>query len=311
MSNARLLRISVVIPSLNHARFLSLALTSALEQTGPFDLEVLVIDGGSTDGTVELLRSYGDRIRWVSEPDGGQSDALNKGFRLATGDVLGWLNSDDLYQPGALAAVAGAFQQFPQVEWVHGQTEVIDAAGRVRRRWVTAYKRWYCRRYSYRRLLTDNFVQPNSVFWRRELTERVGVADPDLHLSMDYDLWLRFARSSPPLYLDVPIACFRWYPTSKSGAHYPQQFREVRSIARWYEPDWHWTHRYAILKAKLAIGCYRAADLFSRLFRWDAWDTASERPGTRQANGPDESPVQHSFDSQTPNYHVVDSEVMS
>ncbi|HEY1188989.1 MAG TPA: glycosyltransferase family 2 protein, partial [Gemmata sp.] len=213
-----------MIPSLNQAQFLRLALESALAQVGEFDLEVLVIDGGSTDETVELLRSYSDRVRWVSEPDGGQSDALNKGFRLATGDVLGWLNSDDLYQPGALAAVASAFRAFPSVEWVHGQTEVIDTAGRVRRRWVTAYKRWYCRRYSYRRLLTDNFVQPNSVFWRRGLTERVGGVDPDHHVSMDYDLWLRFARSSPPLYLDVPVACFRWYPTSKSGSRYPQQF---------------------------------------------------------------------------------------
>lgn len=270
MSDAGPLRISVVVPSFNHAKFLRLALASTLDQTGEFDLEVLVIDGGSTDGTVDLLRSQGDRVRWVSEPDGGQSDALNKGFRLATGDVIGWLNSDDLYQPGALAAVARAFREFPRVEWVHGQAEVIDTAGRVRRRWVTAYKRRQCRRYSYGRLLTENFIQPNTVFWRRELTERVGGVDPDLHLAMDFDLWLRFARSSPPLYLDVPIACFRWYPTSKSGSRYPQQFREVRAIARRYEPDWRWTHRFGNLKNRLAVGCYRTADLMGRLFRWDA-----------------------------------------
>jgi len=289
MSDTRPLRISVVIPSLNHARYLPLAVDSALGQAGEFDLEVLVIDGGSADGTVDLLRSYGGRVRWVSEPDGGQSDALNKGFRLATGDVLGWLNSDDLYRPGALAAVAAAFRAHPEVEWVHGRTEVIDAAGRVRRRWVSAYKRWYCRRYSYRRLLTDNFVQPNSVFWRRGLTERVGGADPDQHLSMDYDLWLRFARSSAPLYLDVPIACFRWYPTSKSGAHYPLQFRDCRAIARRYAPDWRWTHRYAGLKAKLALGCYRAADLASRVFRWDV--EPSEVVPDRAAGSPPPRPA--------------------
>lgn len=264
MSDGHSLRISVIIPSLNHARFLRLALTSVLTQVGDFDLEVLVIDGGSTDETVPLLQSYGDSVRWVSEPDGGQSNALNKGFRLATGDVLGWLNSDDLYQPGALDAVADAFRNFPKVEWVHGRAEVIDIAGCVYRRWVSAYKRCQCKRYSYQRLLTENFIQPNTVFWRRKLVDRVGGVDPSLHLAMDYDLWLRFARSSAPLYLDSPIACFRWYPTSKSGSRFTRQFWEARLIAQRHEPDWRWTHRYGMLKALLAIGCYSAADVFGR-----------------------------------------------
>jgi glycosyltransferase involved in cell wall biosynthesis len=260
----RPIRISVVIPSFNHAPFLGPALASALGQVGEFDLEVWVIDGGSTDGTVELLRSYGDRIRWVSEPDGGQSDALNKGFRLASGDIIGWLNSDDLYQPGALAAVARAFRENPSVEWVHGRADVIDTDGRVCRRWVSAYKRWRCKSYSYARLLTENFIQPNSVFWRRSLTERVGGVEPSLHLAMDYDLWLRFAQSSNPLYLDAPIACFRWYPASKSGSRYVEQFREARAIARRHEPGRRLTHLCGAMKASLAISCYTVADMFGR-----------------------------------------------
>lgn len=259
--------ISVVIPSFNQARFLALALRSVLGQEGGFGLEVWVIDGGSTDGSVDLLRSYGDRVRWVSEPDGGQSDALNKGFRLATGDVVGWLNSDDLYQPGALGAVARAFRDHPEVEWVHGRAEVIDSAGRPCRRWVSWYKRWRCRSYSYARLLTENFVQPNTVFWRRELMARVGGVDPGLHLAMDYDLWLRFARAGDPLYLDAPLACFRWYPVSKSGSRYVEQFREARAIAARYEPGRAWTRRYGALKAGLAVGCYKAADLAARVTR--------------------------------------------
>jgi glycosyltransferase involved in cell wall biosynthesis len=261
------LRISVVIPSFNQAGYLRLALESVLGQVGEFDLEVLVIDGASTDGTIDVLRSYGNRVRWVCERDDGQSDALNKGFGLATGDVVGWLNSDDLYQPGALSAVARAFRDNPRLEWVHGRTDVIDASGRVCRRWVSAYKRWRCRAYSYRRLLTENFIQPNTVFWRRELMARVGGVDRGLHLAMDYDLWIRFARSSPPEYLDAPIACFRWYATSKSGSRYVEAFREARAIARRYEPGWRWPHWYGALKAALAIGCYKAADLLGGVTR--------------------------------------------
>lgn len=259
--------ISVVIPSFNHAPFLSLALDSVLGQSGDFGLEVWVVDGGSTDGTVDLLRSLGDRIRWISEPDAGQSDALNKGFRLATGDVIGWLNSDDLYRPGALAAVAEVFQSAPQVMWVHGRADVIDSVGRVQRRWVSVYKRRACRHYSYWRLVTENFIQPNTVFWRRELTERVGGLDPSLHLAMDYDLWLRFAKMTPPFYLDTPLACFRWYSASKSGSQYTRQFREARWIARRHEPSWRWAQWHGSFKAQLAIGCYRMADAFAHVFR--------------------------------------------
>lgn len=258
------LRISIVIPSFNHVGYLRTALESVLGQAGEFETEVWVVDGGSTDGTVGLLQSYGSRVRWVSEPDRGQSDALNKGFRLVTGDVVGWLNSDDLYQPGALAAVAQAFRRHPAVEWVHGRADVIDTAGRVCRRWVSAYKRYRCRAYSYSRLLTENFVQPNTVFWRRTLTDRVGGVDPSLHLAMDYDLWLRFARSSAPLYIDSPLACFRWYPASKSGSRYVEQFREARAIARRYEPGRQWAHRSGVLKAGLAIACYKLSDLLAR-----------------------------------------------
>jgi glycosyltransferase involved in cell wall biosynthesis len=261
------LRISVVIPSFNQAEYLRLALESVLGQAGEFELEVWVIDGGSTDGSVDVLRSHEGRVRWLSEPDGGQSEALNKGFGRATGDVVGWLNSDDLYRPGALAAVARAFRSDPRLEWVHGRTDVIDAAGRVCRRWVSAYKRWRCRAYSYNRLLTECFIQPNAVFWRRELMARVGGVDPGLHLAMDYDLWIRFARSSPPLYLDTPLACFRWYPTSKSGSRYVEAFREARAVARRYEPDRRWPHWYGAVKAALAIGCYKVADLLGGVTR--------------------------------------------
>jgi len=114
------MKISIITPSFNHARFIRRTIDSVLSQTGDFELEYRVLDGASTDGTVEILKSYGDRLQWRSEADNGQVDAINKGLRTATGDIVGWVNSDDTLLPGALARVAAAFRAHPEAEWVHG-----------------------------------------------------------------------------------------------------------------------------------------------------------------------------------------------
>ena len=130
------MRISVVTPSYNQAAFVERAIGSVLSQTGDFELEYIVMDGGSTDGTVEILRHYDDRLTWLSEKDKGQSDAINKAFKLTTGEIIGWLNSDDYYAPGALAATARCRQTHPDsVAWA-GVTQEISSAGEARRRLV-------------------------------------------------------------------------------------------------------------------------------------------------------------------------------
>jgi glycosyltransferase involved in cell wall biosynthesis len=252
------LRISIVTPSFNQARFIDRTIRSVLEQTGDFELEHLVIDGGSTDGTLEVLRRYGDRLTWVSEPDEGQSDAINKGLRRVTGDVVGWVNSDDVLLPGALRRVAAAFGAHPEAGWVHGRCEIIDPDDRVIRRWVSAYKDWCCRHYSYERLLTENFVSQMTVFWRRSLIDQVGYIAKDLHLAMDYDYWLRLARLGPPAYIAHRLACFRWYPSSKSGAQFRKQFAEERAIALQHAPDRPWLMLVKRLKAARALAAYQA-----------------------------------------------------
>jgi glycosyltransferase involved in cell wall biosynthesis len=249
--------ISVVTPSFNQARFLERAVQSVVTQQGDFDLQYLVMDGGSADGSVDLLRRYDARLSWVSEPDGGQSAAINKGLRRATGDVVGWLNSDDVLLPGALARVAAAFRERPDAEWLHGRCDIIDSEGRVIRQWVSAYKHWCCRRYSYSRLLGENFISQMTVFWRRSLLDAVGYLDPGLHLAMDYDLWLRFARRGAPLYVPERLACFRWYASSKSGAGYREQFRVECEIARKHAPDRTWLHLMKRLKTARAAAAYR------------------------------------------------------
>lgn len=230
-ANAPPLRISIVTPSFNQARFIGRTIDSVLSQQGAFELEYLVMDGGSTDGTLELLRRYQGRLRWWSEPDAGQVDAINRGLRLATGEIVGWLNSDDVLLPGALARVAEAFRAHPRAEWLHGRCRIIDEHDREVRRWISLYKHLRARGHTFDNLLLENYVSQMTVFWRRTALEQIGLLDPGLPLAFDYEYWLRLARRSDPVYLPEPLACFRWYETSKSGSQFDAQLREAADAA--------------------------------------------------------------------------------
>ena len=255
-------RVSIVTPSFNQADFLTRTARSILSQTGKFDLQWIVIDGGSTDGTRELLESLNDsRLTWLSEPDRGQSHAINKGLALADGDVVAWLNSDDLYVDAALAAVADAFAADPLARWLIGRYQVIDADDRVIRRSVVRYKERGLRRYRYRKLLRENFIAQPAVFWRRDFGREIGPLDETLHWTMDYDLWLRMGRLSDPLMLDRVLAQFRLHAGSKSGKVERGQFDEQYEVARRYLGSDHLSraiHRLNVEKIVLAY----------RLMRW-------------------------------------------
>jgi glycosyltransferase involved in cell wall biosynthesis len=225
-------KVSIVMPTLNQVDYLRSAIDSVITQEGELDVECIVVDGGSTDGTLGILRSYGRTITWVSGRDGGQSDGLNKGLHMATGNVLGWLNSDDLYEPGALRRVVHALTVQPSAEWVYGRVRIVDEHGHEIRRAVTAYKNWRLRRLRYRRLLVENSISQMGVFWRRSAWERAGDFRTDLHLAMDYDYWLRLARVSPGLHIPEYLGAFRWYRSSKSGSRFKEQFAEELRVAR-------------------------------------------------------------------------------
>ena len=231
------LRFSIITPSYNQAGFIGRTIDSVLEQTGDFDLDYRVIDGGSSDGTLDLLRGYGARIGWRSERDDGQIDAINQGLRGTTGDIVGWINSDDVLLPGALARVAAAFAGHPEVEWVHGRCRIIDENDRTIRRWVAAYKHYRCRHHSFENLLTENYISQMTAFWRRRVHDEIGYLDPAFDLAFDYDLFLRLAHRGDPIYLDDEIACFRMYGESKSGAGFAAQLDQAVALtARYGEP---------------------------------------------------------------------------
>jgi glycosyltransferase involved in cell wall biosynthesis len=250
-------QLSIVMPSLNQGPYLRQAIESVLTQSLDDDVELLVMDGGSSDESLAILRSYGSRLSYVSEPDRGQSDALNKGLQRARGEVLGWLNSDDLYQPDALRRVMTTFRD-PGVQWVYGNVDVIDAAGVRIRNWVTRRKNRELSRLSFGKLLEANWISQMGVFWRRSLQETAGPLRTDLHLAMDYDLWLRFWRLVPGTHLDALVASFRLHPSSKTRQNSARQLDEAFRIARSHaSPDHRWHLLRHWMNALLIRGLYR------------------------------------------------------
>jgi glycosyltransferase involved in cell wall biosynthesis len=202
--------ISMVTCSFQQARYLDLAIRSVLDQDYPA-LEYIVIDGGSTDGSAEIIRGHQRSLAyWVSEPDRGQTDALVKGFGRATGDIHGWLCSDDLLLPGALRAVAGFFQAHPSVMAVYGDAVWIDGEGGFLR----AKKEMGFSRFVF--LHDHNYIPQPSMFWRRGLYEAVGGLDPAFDLAMDADLWERFSTRTRIAHLPRYLSCMRYYPQQKT-----------------------------------------------------------------------------------------------
>ena len=225
------MKISIVTPSYNHADFIEETIRSVLAQRGNFELDYCVIDGGSRDGTLEILQKFNDQLCWSSASDNGQIDAINKGLQRAIGDVIGWINSDDLLLAGALQRIASEFED-PTCMWLHGDCRIVDRTGREIRRTVSAFKRYHAKRYSMSRLLQRNFISQMTVFWRRELLEQVGYLSSDFPLTFDYEFWLRLAKFHSPRYVREQLAAFRWYDESKSGANYRQQFDENLRVAQ-------------------------------------------------------------------------------
>ncbi|MBI3159731.1 MAG: glycosyltransferase [Chloroflexi bacterium] len=204
--------VSIVTPSYNQARFLEATIQSVLGQSYP-NIEYIVIDGGSTDGSPDVIRRYADRLAyWVSEPDGGQTDAINKGFARATGEILAWLNSDDTYRPETVAEAAAFLQTHPEVGLVYGDADFIDEHGQVIGRFPAARTDLARLRRGY------VHIPQQAAFWRAALWRQVGPLDTSFTFAMDYDLWVRLARISQIRYHPRVWASFRLHGGSKTIA---------------------------------------------------------------------------------------------
>lgn len=202
--------VSVVTPSYNQGAFLEQTICSVLDQDYP-NIEYIVVDGGSTDGSLELLRKYSQQIAWwVSEPDNGQTDAINKGFSRANGQILAWLNSDDTYLERTVSEAVKFLQEHPQVGMVYGDANLIDEEGEI-------IGKFPARQTDHRRLMRGYVHIPQqAAFFRAHLWRQVGPLDPSFYFAMDYDLWVRLSKRAPLKYHPRLWANFRLHGGAKS-----------------------------------------------------------------------------------------------
>ena len=218
--------VSIVTPSYNQGRFIEDTIQSVLGQDYP-NLEYIVVDGGSTDQTLEVLRRHEGRLRWISEPDGGQSEAINKGFRMARGEIVSWLNSDDTYVPGAVTKAVAYLRACPDVAMVYGEGYLLDEAGRVTRRFPSTepFSLW-------RLVYFSDYILQQTAFWRRCVFDAVGMLDESLHYGMDWDFWIRVAKRFEIAYIPEFLGNLREYAAAKTFSGGLHRFSELASMMR-------------------------------------------------------------------------------
>ena len=229
MQKPQLPKITVITPSYNQGHFITETIESVLNQNYP-NLEYIVMDGGSTDDTVKILKSYGKKFQWVSKKDKGQTDAINKGIKKATGDIICYLNSDDVFLPNTLNTVAEYFIAHQDAMWLTGDYFIIDAEGNKIQSFVAEYKKWLRRNPTMTKLSIANYIIQPSTFWRKELVKEIGVFDEDLHYCMDFDYWMRTIQKYPLHVLNSHFSLFRIHGNSKGGALYEKQFNEEHEL---------------------------------------------------------------------------------
>jgi glycosyltransferase involved in cell wall biosynthesis len=239
--------VSVVTPSFRQGRFIERTIESVLSQEFPGSLEYFVMDGGSTDETVGILKRYGDRLQWVSEKDRGQAHAVNKGLARAQGDIIGWLNSDDVYYPNAVAAACLAFDRNPDVDVIYGRANHIAGDDSI----IEPYP---IEDWNFERLLSTCFICQPAVFIRRNVFTRFGGLNEKLHFCLDYEYWIRLGRQVKFLPIPEVLAGSRLHAETKTlGSRIPFH-REINDMlyqhVRRVPDSWLYNYAHAVLDEK-------------------------------------------------------------
>ena len=223
------MKFSIVTPNFNGARFLEATLASvAAQRTPDVAVEHWIVDGGSSDGSMEIIRRYlGPDTFLIAERDHGPADAINKGLRRVSGDLVAWLNADDLYEPGALARAAAMFAAHPDAALAFGRCRIVDEGGAEIRNSITRLKELFFPLSSRFTIQCLNYISQPAMFFRRSALERAGLLNDQLTAAWDYEFVLRLWRQGGAVRMpDGPLADFRWHPGSISGRTFALQFRE-------------------------------------------------------------------------------------
>jgi len=243
--------VSIITPSFNQGAFLEQTMLSVLEQDYP-KIEYWVMDGGSTDGSQEIIRKYQDRLAgWTSKQDKGQADGVNKGFAKATGTIIGWLNSDDLYYPGAIAGAVKAFHKHPEASFVFSDVESIDEHGK-------AFNLMHYGDWKLPELMTLHIIGQPGVFMRRSVLEQAGHLDLSYNYLLDVHLWLRMAVIAEPVYVPGAVwAAARIHSDAKNVAHAQDFGAEAFRLAEWLCEDQRFSPLSDKLHDKIWAGAHR------------------------------------------------------
>jgi len=218
--------VSIITPSYNQAHFLGDTLRSVIEQDYPH-VEYLVVDGGSTDGSLDIIKKYAGKLDWwISEPDQGQADAINKGLARAQGEIVAWLNSDDLYRPGAISAAVAALQQHLDAGMVYADLDSIDRTGRV-------FNTIHYRQFSLLDLLSFEIIGQPTVFMRRAVFQQAGPLDTQYRYLLDHQLWLRMLQLAPAVYVPQVWAAARHHAHAKNVGEAAGFGGEAMRILAW------------------------------------------------------------------------------
>ncbi len=250
------MKISIITPSYNQAEFIQRTIDSVIFQKWGFEIEYIIMDWGSNDRTQKIIEDVKLKIEnWEikinckkidfirkSEKDKWQSDAINKWLKIATGDILTYLNSDDTLEPWALQTVVEYLGKSDKMR-SYGKCKIIDKQDKEIRKPITWYKNFLGKKYSYSKLLTENFISQMTVFWKKEAMQKIWLFDVNEHLCMDYEYRLRLGEKYDPVYIPEYIANFRFYHTSKSGARFVQQFQDELRLAKKYA---RWKYRFSL-----------------------------------------------------------------
>lgn len=269
------LTFSVITPSYCQGRFIERTIQSVLAQKeSDIKLEYLICDGGSNDETLDILKSYSDRLDWISEPDKGQADAVNKGISLTKGEIIAWINSDDIYYPGTFAAVQEIFASNPEIEAIYGDADHIDIDDKIIEPYPT--ESW-----NYKHLFEICYFCQPAVFFRRNLVEKFGNLDDSLKYCMDYELWLRYGKHIQFYYLPRKLAGSRLYQENKTlgqriTVHYEINEMFQRKFGKVPEK---WIFAYAHIKTEETMHLNRACRQENKKFVnavvkttfWSSW----------------------------------------